>query len=84
MDQSPNQLEENIENQVLNGANESNQLFNLKFENRDDLLCVVHEFYGAKGYVLTTRGSRPNKFVILHCDRGRVYRDNLSLMQTIF
>ena len=56
MDHSPNQLEENMENQVLNGANESNQLFNLKFENCDDLLCVVREFYGAKGYVLTTRG----------------------------
>ena len=56
MDQSPNQLEENMENQVLNGVNESNQLFNLKFENRDDLLRVVCKFYSAKGYVLTTRG----------------------------
>ena len=73
-----------MENQVLNGANESNQLFNLKFENHDDLLRIVREFYGAKGYVLTTRGSQPNKFVILHCDRGGVYRDNLSLMQTFF
>ena len=51
MDQSPNQLEENMENQVLNGANESNQLFNLKFENRDDILRVVRNLYGAKGYV---------------------------------
>ena len=84
MDQYPNQLEENMENQVLNGANESNQLFNLKFENRDDLLRVVREFYGAKGYVLTTHSSQPNKFVILHCDRGGVYQDNLSLMQTFF
>ena len=39
----------NLENQVLNYANESNQLFNLKFENCDDMLLVVRDLYGAKG-----------------------------------
>ena len=47
MDQFPNPLEENLENQVLNDANESNQFLNLKFENHNNLLLVVREFYGA-------------------------------------
>ena len=46
MDQFPNQQEENLENQALNGANESNQLLSLKFENRDDLLSVVRSING--------------------------------------
>ena len=50
MDQSPNPSEGNLENQVLNYANESNQLLNLKFENCHDMLLVVHDLYGAKGY----------------------------------
>ena len=51
MDQFSNPSEENLENQVLNYANESNQLLNLKFENHDDILLVVRNLYGAKGYV---------------------------------
>ena len=49
MDQSSNLPEKNLENQVLNYANESNQLLNLKFENCDDMLLIVHDLYGAKG-----------------------------------
>ena len=36
MDQSPNQLEENLENQILNDANESNQLFSF-----DQSCCFI-------------------------------------------
>ena len=51
MDQFPNPSQENLENQVLNYANEGNQLLNLKFEYSDDMFLVVRGLYGAKGYV---------------------------------
>lgn len=51
------------------------QLLNLKFDTRNELLYAVRRFYAAKGYVLSIRGSRPDKYVNLRCERSGCYRD---------
>lgn len=51
------------------------QLLDLKFDTRNELLYVARRFYATKGYVLSIRGSRPDKYVNLRCERGGCYRD---------
>ncbi|KAJ9538818.1 hypothetical protein OSB04_031551 [Centaurea solstitialis] len=49
---------------------EENYLAGSKFESSDDLLKNVQEFYYSKGYALSIRSSRKDKYVILQCVRG--------------
>jgi FAR1 DNA-binding domain len=51
------------------------QLLTMKFDTRNELLYAVRRFYGTKGYVLSIRGSRPDKYVNLRCERSGCYRD---------
>ncbi|KAL4589691.1 hypothetical protein LXL04_002599 [Taraxacum kok-saghyz] len=46
-----------------------------KFDSYDELVKSVREFYYTKGYGISIRGSNPDKYVILQCDRGGSYRD---------
>ncbi|KAL4580761.1 hypothetical protein LXL04_016963 [Taraxacum kok-saghyz] len=52
-------------------------LANSKFESYDELLKSVRDFYYAKGYGVSIRDSRKEKYVTLQCDRGGSYRDRL-------
>lgn len=51
------------------------QLLNSKFRTRTELIQAVLGFYVPRGYMLSTRGSRPDKYVVLGCDRGGSYRN---------
>jgi MULE transposase domain len=55
--------------------NASFQLLNSKFRTRTELIQAVRGFYVPRGYILSTRGSRPDKYVVLGCDRGGSYRN---------
>ncbi|KAL6547501.1 hypothetical protein OROMI_023222 [Orobanche minor] len=50
-----------------------------EYQTREELLKVVKGFYSTKGYALSIKGSRLNKYVTLGCDRGGVYRDRKNL-----
>ncbi|KAL4561764.1 hypothetical protein LXL04_033938 [Taraxacum kok-saghyz] len=52
-------------------------LANSKFESYDELLKSVRDFYYDKGYGVSIRDSRKEKYVTLQCDRGGSYRDRL-------
>ncbi|KAL6556543.1 hypothetical protein OROGR_005831 [Orobanche gracilis] len=54
-------------------------LLGAEYQTREELLKVVKGFYSTKGYALSIKGSRLNKYVTLGCDRGGVYRDRKNL-----
>ncbi|KAJ9543535.1 hypothetical protein OSB04_023242 [Centaurea solstitialis] len=59
--------------------NEELYLANSKFESYDELLKSVRDFYYTKGYGVSIRDSRKDKYVTLQCDRGGSYRDRLGI-----
>ena len=59
--------------------NEELYLANSKFESYDKLLKNVRDFYYTKGYGVSIRDSRKDKYVTLQCDRGGSYRDRLCI-----
>ncbi|XP_071720539.1 uncharacterized protein [Rutidosis leptorrhynchoides] len=46
-----------------------------KFGSSDELLKRVREFYNGRGYGISIRNSKKDKFFTLQCDRGGSYRD---------
>ncbi|KAL3517008.1 hypothetical protein ACH5RR_023910 [Cinchona calisaya] len=50
-------------------------LFDKKFETRDKLMRATREFYLKRGYILSIKSSRKDKYVTVGCDRGGQYRD---------
>lgn len=50
-------------------------LFHEKFHNREELIQKARQFYAAKGYGLSIRDSKKDKYVVLCCDRGGKYRN---------
>ena len=63
--------------------NEKVELTMLSFETSDDLIKGARVFFSQKGYGLSIRSSRKDKYVVLGCDRGGCYRDqrNVSIEQ---
>ncbi|XP_078149520.1 protein FAR1-RELATED SEQUENCE 5-like [Carex rostrata] len=63
--------------------NEKLELMRLSFETSDELIKGTRDFFSERGYGLSIRGSRKDKYVVLGCDRGGCYRDqrNVSMEQ---
>ncbi|KAJ4802465.1 Protein FAR1-RELATED SEQUENCE 6 [Rhynchospora pubera] len=59
------------------------ELLDLKFDTRNELLYAVRRFYAARGCVLSIRSSRPDKNVILRCDKGGSYRNSHQLTEDL-
>lgn len=55
--------------------NEELYLASSKFKSYDELLKSLRAFYCTKGYGLSIRDSKKDKYVTLQCDRGGSYRD---------
>ncbi|XP_074293185.1 protein FAR-RED IMPAIRED RESPONSE 1-like [Silene latifolia] len=58
---------------------EQNALFTTKFEARDQLVQHARRYYASKGYALSIKDSRKDKYVVLGCDRGGVYRNRRNI-----
>ncbi|GJR30188.1 PKS-NRPS hybrid synthetase [Tanacetum coccineum] len=63
----------------MNIENEEIYLASSKFQSRDELLKGVRAFYWSKGYGLSIRNSRKDKFVLLKCNLGGSYRDTRDI-----
>ena len=63
--------------------NEKLELIGLSFETSDELIKKTRVFFSERGYGLSIRGSRKDKYVFLGCDRGGCYQDqrNVSIEQ---
>ncbi|XP_078159354.1 protein FAR1-RELATED SEQUENCE 5-like [Carex rostrata] len=63
--------------------NEKLELIMLSFETSDELIKGTRAFFLERGYGLSIRSSRKDKYVVLGCDRGGCYRDqrNVSIDQ---
>ncbi|GKD70891.1 PKS-NRPS hybrid synthetase, partial [Tanacetum coccineum] len=59
--------------------NKESYLGSFKFQSRDELLKGVRAFYWNKGYELSIRNSRKDKFVLLKCDLGGSYQDTRDI-----
>nr|XP_043637923.1 protein FAR1-RELATED SEQUENCE 5-like [Erigeron canadensis] len=55
--------------------NEDRYLTTSKFESCEALVKSAREYYYTKGYGVSIRNSKKDKFVTLQCDRGGSYRD---------
>lgn len=55
------------------------QLLEEMFATREELLKVVRYFYFKKGYALSIKGSKKDKYVTIGCDRGGHYRDRVNI-----
>ncbi|XP_021840674.2 protein FAR1-RELATED SEQUENCE 5-like [Spinacia oleracea] len=54
---------------------EAEALFHEKFYSREELIQKARHFYASKGYGLSIKDSKKDKYVVLCCDRGGNYRN---------
>lgn len=50
------------------------------FKDREDLINSTKNFYVERGYTLSIKCSKKEKYVVLGCDRGGNYRNKLKLI----
>ncbi|KAJ3672279.1 hypothetical protein LUZ60_007000 [Juncus effusus] len=60
---------------TLSNSNDISQLLSQKFESMDELLNFTRDFFKSRGYLLSIRSSRCDRYVIVGCNRGGRYRD---------
>ncbi|KAK9734310.1 hypothetical protein RND81_04G130600 [Saponaria officinalis] len=58
---------------------EENRLFASKFHTRDQLVQDAKQYYATKGYALSIKDSKKDKYVVLCCDRGGIYRNRRNI-----
>nr|XP_011458669.1 PREDICTED: uncharacterized protein LOC101300598 [Fragaria vesca subsp. vesca] len=60
----------------------SDEFFSLStkgYENRDDLIRDVRNLGVVQGYALVIKRSKPNRYVVMGCDRGGCYRTGIAV-----
>ena len=51
------------------------ELFSQKFHTREELIQDARSFYVSKGYALSIKDSKKDKYVVLCCDRSGNYQN---------
>ena len=55
------------------------QLLERQFQNREELFNAIQSIVSKQGYAISIKKSKRDKLVVIGCDRGGVYRNQLNL-----
>ena len=66
--------------QIIDEPDQFLSLVNTNCQSREDL-SIVREIGAMQGYVMVIKRSKANKYVIIGCDRGGIYKGSKILVE---